>query len=79
MSAALRLVRILIDRGCEAEIDIDTRGAISWLIEAGIEESDCLIALRQTAVQGWIGAQRLGTTRLTPDAIAASAKNGLPH
>jgi hypothetical protein len=74
---ALRLVRILISRGCGPNIDVDTREVISWVIEAGMNENDCLIALTQAVVQGWIGAMRFGTIRLTPDGILASTEGRL--
>jgi hypothetical protein len=79
VNEALRLVRILIARGCEPSIDVDTREVVSWVIEAGMNENDCLIALTQAAVLGWIGALQFGTIRLTSEGIAASMKKRIPN
>jgi hypothetical protein len=64
----------LIAHGCQLNVDVDTREAVSWFIEAGMDEHDCLIGITQAAVKGWISALRFGTIRLTPDGIAASTK-----
>jgi hypothetical protein len=69
LQEAKRLVGILRSRGCPPDVDIETREAVSWFIEEGLDERQCFVGLAQAAVEGWVVAQRFGTIRLTAAGI----------
>ena len=48
LAEALGFVQILVQNGCAPGLDIETRLAVSWLIEDGrLDECDCLLGLAQ--------------------------------
>jgi hypothetical protein len=80
LTEALKLLRVLIDNGCRQDGNIDTREVVSWCVETGMDENDCLKALVQAAVQGWLGATRAGTIRLLAAGCSiAVLRNGRPR
>jgi hypothetical protein len=59
------LVRVLVDRGCQPDLDIDTMQVVTWIIEDGLSEDDCLLGLAYAGLRGWVVARKFRTIALT--------------
>jgi hypothetical protein len=68
---AKRFVRVLVENGCQPGVDIDTRLAVSWLIEDGMDENDCLLGLAQAGARAWVVSRQTRTIALTLAGFAA--------
>jgi hypothetical protein len=76
MDMALRVMRVLIARGGEADIDIASAMAQTWLIEDGLEANEYEPALVTAGDKGWVvDGSRPGTIQITAAGLAAGARD----
>ena len=67
MDAAVRIVRVLTDHGCEPHRDYEDPSAQGWFAEAGLEDAEIEQGLMTALDRGWLimPAERPGKCQIT--------------
>ena len=69
---ALRVMRVLIDHGCEPDMDIADAMAQSWLTEAGLNDHEYERGIGFAGDHRWIVLSGWGRFRITQAGLIAA-------
>lgn len=69
---ALRVMRVLIDHGCEPDMDIADAMAQSWLTGAGLNDQECERGIGFAGDHRWIVLSGWGRFRITHAGLIAA-------
>ncbi|WFU74100.1 hypothetical protein [Bradyrhizobium sp. CB2312] len=71
---ALRVMRVLIEHGCGADIDIEDAMAQSWLTEAGLSDYESERGIGFAGDYRWIVLSGWGRFRITQAGLVAAMR-----